>query len=299
MKILFVFNFVFPDYLADCVYHGLVDSGFDVYETHHPKYMLNTYEEIDSFVGKGFTLYGKLNHTPKIDPSNIIEEKIKQKFYDIVIYGCTYTHDISKKRRCLDYLDLVKQYYPRNRVHFLDGADDTKNFAYDYGLGEYGIIWKRELRDITYGNPISFAIPESQILKHTIKKTKVLPDKTSPPIPYGCGSSLFENNKYTFNSETEYYLEYAISYYAHTCKKMGWDCMRHYEILANKTIPFFIGLEDCPSTILVNFPKNIILETNKYAAYARVHPQYEELNEYIFSYTKKNLTTKRLVERFL
>ena len=75
--------------------------------------------------------------------------------------------------------------------------------------------------------------------------------------------------------------------------------MRHYEILANKTIPAFFDLENCPETILINFPKNIILEVNKYSLIDQVHSDYHDLNEWLFKYTKENLTTKKLIEKFL
>jgi hypothetical protein len=34
MKVLFVYNFDRPDYQSDSIYHGLIDSGAEVYETH-------------------------------------------------------------------------------------------------------------------------------------------------------------------------------------------------------------------------------------------------------------------------
>jgi len=295
MKVLFVYNFALPDYQADCVYHGLVDSGIEVYETAHPSYMLSSYTNPTELYGNGFTIFAKLNHQPRLESSDDIIDKIKTKFYDLVIYGCIYTHGWSPQRQCLDYLEYVKQYYPRNKVHFIDGADERENFAYEYNLNEYGIVWKRELTDWNYGNPISFAIPESQILKQKIEKQSVFSSRL-PKLSVGQGNP---DRKYAFNDENLYYQEYAKSYYGRTCRKIGWDCMRHYEILASNCIPSFTSLEDCPPTILVNFPKWVILETNKYSQYEHIHPQYFELCEYLFEYTKKNLTTKKLVERFL
>lgn len=295
MKVLFVYNFIHPEYQADCVYHGLIDSGLEVYETAYPHYMLASHPNPKEIYGNGFTIFAKLSHTPNIDEPQQIIEKIKSRFYDQVIYGCIYPHEISQYRQCLDYLDYVKQYYPRNKVHFIDGSDDRNNFSYQYNLNEYGIIWKRELRDWDFGNPISFAIPESQILKEKVNKEFIFsPTLDRPNTGYGT-----YKEGYKFTEEKLYYQEYAKAYYGHTCKKLGWDCMRHYEILANNCIPSFLGLEDCPSTTMTNFPKWVILETNKYSKYGYVHPQYSELCEYLFDYTKKNLTTKKLVERFL
>ena len=38
---------------------------------------------------------------------------------------------------------------------------------------------------------------------------------------------------YIYQTEPEYYENYQRAYFALTCKKGGWDCMRHYEILAS------------------------------------------------------------------
>jgi len=81
--------------------------------------------------------------------------------------------------------------------------------------------------------------------------------------------------------------------------KAGWDCMRHYEILANKCIPYFVNLENCPTLTMVDFPKKIILETNKYAEKNKVHPDYNSINDELFEYTKNNLTTKSLVKKII
>jgi hypothetical protein len=62
------------------------------------------------------------------------------------------------------------------------------------------------------------------------------------------------------NQEEEYNAMYRTSLFAHTMKKGGWDCLRHYEIMANGCIPLFKDLEHCPSHTLVTFPKEIVLE---------------------------------------
>jgi hypothetical protein len=296
MKVLFVYNFSHPEYLADCVYHGLIDNGLEVYETSYPNYMMVSHPNPKELYGNGFTIFAKLNHHPRVETSDDIIDKIKSRFYDLIIYGCIYTHHWFSDRQCLDYLECVKEYYPKNKVHFLDGSDDIKNFGYDYGLNECGIIWKRELLDLYFGNPISFAIPESQIdIFGKIKKEHVFsPNINKPILNAGC-----DPRAYTFTDEKLYYREFAKSYYGYTCKKMCWDCMRHYEILANRCIPAFENLEECPPYIMVNFPKSIILEINRYSLNEKVHLYYDQFSEYLIKYTKENLTTKKLVQTLL
>jgi hypothetical protein len=276
MKVLFVNHFGFPDYQNDMVYHGLVDSGYDVYETAFPRYMLSTYPNPTSLYGRGFSIFAKLNHTPKVDSPEIIIEKIKSRFYDYVIFGSVW--------RDLSYLDEVIKYYKKDRVYFIDGEDQT-NVKHE--LTEYGIYCKRECEDSTI-KPITFSIPESQLLKDEVPKTKlfgtIIPGRV---------------DTYVFHTEKDYYQDYATSYYGITHKKAGWDCMRHYEILANKCIPYFTDLSGCPKLTLSTFPKGLILETNEYAKKNEIHPNYDQLNKELFEYTRKNLTTKKLIETIL
>jgi hypothetical protein len=37
--------------------------------------------------------------------------------------------------------------------------------------------------------------------------------------------------------------------------KAGWDCLRHYEIMANWCLPYFRAFEACPPTIMAKLPR--------------------------------------------
>jgi len=67
---------------------------------------------------------------------------------------------------------------------------------------------------------------------------------------------------YIYNTETDYYAEYQSSVFALTTKKGGWDCLRHYEILANGAIPIFPNIENCHPNTMKNHPKDLYLESN-------------------------------------
>lgn len=76
---------------------------------------------------------------------------------------------------------------------------------------------------------------------------------------------LFSNiipgkSKYNFNEEIDYMSHYSKCYYALTYKKAGWDCLRHYEIIAAGCIPYFIGIDNIPETIMKTYPKKLIKE---------------------------------------
>jgi len=72
-----------------------------------------------------------------------------------------------------------------------------------------------------------------------------------------------ELSTYIYKTEEDYYKGYQDSYFGITGKKGGWDCMRHYEILANGCIPLFCGIWNLPPKTMANFPRELIAETNK------------------------------------
>ena len=109
--------------------------------------------------------------------------------------------------------------------------------------------------------PISFSIPEENIVNDIPNKTKF----QSNLIPGDLST-------YIYKSKESYYKEYQNSLFAFTYKKGGWDCARHYEILANGCIPYFPTIEECPKNTMFSLPRELIIEGNKL---------YEEINNKI------------------
>lgn len=146
--------------------------------------------------------------------------------------------------------------------------------------------------------PITFSIPNEKICNNQTIKTKIV----SNLIP-GVTST------YIYNTEEEYYNEYKQSYFAITTKKAGWDCLRHYEILANGCIPYFVDIEKCPKNTMFLLPKELLLESN--ALYNKLKNKKinelskEDINEYeilqkiLFEYTKKYLSTDKISKYIL
>jgi len=98
--------------------------------------------------------------------------------------------------------------------------------------------------------PISFSFPEEKIISN-IPINKIY--DFSPLIPG-------DKTTYIYKTEEDYYDQYQKSFYAITFKKVGWDCMRHYEILANGCLPYFIDINDIPDKTMCNFPKDLVIE---------------------------------------
>ena len=147
-------------------------------------------------------------------------------------------------------------------------------------------------------HPITFSIPKEKIVFDIVPKEKIM-------------SSLIPGNlsTYIYNNETDYYDEYRKSYFAITKKKGGWDCLRHYEILANGCIPFFIDIEQCPINTMALCPKDLFIEANKLCSKFITKNIQEltndDLNEYnilrskLLEYTKNHLTTIKMASYIL
>lgn len=113
---------------------------------------------------------------------------------------------------------------------------------------------------------------------------------------------------YSFEDQNQYYNDYKKSFYGISHKKGGlgeggsWDCMRHYEILANGCIPYFQDLDKCPPQTMTMFPKQLVAAAMRVPG---VYPNRIDHNTFsgsdyqlyanaILKHTKENLTTKAM-----
>lgn len=274
MNVLFITSAQGPDYMSDMVFHGgKTVYGNTFYESNKMWYMYDDLVNKENLYGKGFTIYGKIKSNLYSHLPDSIENLIKNKFFDKIIYGSIW--------RCQDYLHLVLENYSKESILFIDGEDEQDRISLNLvGLGKY---FKREYnRNVEGVYPISFAIPEELVITKLSEKTK----EVSDIIPNF-------NKNYLFNNEKDYYDEYAKSFYGHTSKKGGWDCLRHYEIMMNGCVPIFDGLENCPVNTLTTLPKNKLIEFSKERTFNL------DINSFILNYTKENLTTKKLINYLL
>jgi hypothetical protein len=147
--------------------------------------------------------------------------------------------------------------------------------------------------------PISFCIDEDKIVK-TIVKNKSTAFSSLIPGDF---------STYTFNSEEEYNKHYSDCFYAFTWKKGGWDCMRHYEIIAAGCMPFFIDLSSCPENTMKNFPKSLVLEAMQLPGFdihtrtidMNIFPidKYYELLDKVVDHAKQHLTSRVVAKTVL
>lgn len=280
MKVLFISKAELPDFQCDMVFHGLRSLlGADCIDANLMWYMYS--DTVKAYwndrvpnngksYGNGFTLYGLLEN---IDVNrNDIQTKIKDKYFDKVVYGSI--------TRCYDYFDDVVANYNKSDIIMIDGEDNTILNPMFFGLGVY---YKRELttNPSEFLKPINFSIPKELIVNEIPAKTKdyasIIPGDLST---------------YIYDKQSDYYADYQTSYYGVTFKKGGWDCLRHYEILMNGCIPYFPGLENCPEYTMTLFPKMLICQNNQYLIANGLSENYNQEADRLLKYTKKYLTTE-------
>tara|TARA_Y100000591_G_C21728353_1_gene642632 strand:+ start:41 stop:1027 length:987 start_codon:yes stop_codon:yes gene_type:complete len=275
MKILFIHsegnNTHYNDYMSDLLLHGLRQLlGFQVIDYPGSWYMysdeiLQRKYDKNKLWGRGLTIKNTLDNFNSIDRTDV-EKKIQNKYFDLVIYSSIRRSDL--------FLESVIKY--NNKFLFIDGEDDT---YIDERYTNSGLYFKRELiSNKSNLIPISFAVPKEKILKNVNDKPTNL---LAPLIPGRLSTYIYED-------EQTYYNMYANSIFAITNKKLGWDCLRHYEILMNGCIPLFLNIENCPKLTLTTLPKDKLL--NIYNNFYRILQLYSPFK----IYKKKFLSIKKI-----
>lgn len=324
-------NSLTPDYMHDSVLHGFKELyGSSVVDANRQWYL---YESEDLFNeskfesirkplhGWGLTYGGTLNNEQENCDRTDILSKIKNNFFDLIIIGICREDDYDKNvpytsvynwRRVLK---LAIECVDKKKLVFIDGSDSNKCKAPN--LLEHGHYFKRELVCEPKAIPISFAIPKQHFKGLSAKKTQVYSKKN---VPAHC------RKNYSCKTNEEYFKDYSESLFAFTCKKGGWDCFRHYEIIAAGCIPFFIDIENCPSETMKKMPKNALIKfkdfINKFSSISldlnngKAHLNEEELwwqynsnsffknvldnfTIFLYEYGTQNLTTESLAKYIL
>ena len=157
-----------------------------------------------------------------------------------------------------------------------------------YGLNV--MCWHRDLQSLPYCIPDELFVERVPIAN---KKYVI-----SPLIPGDSSNYLFRSGE-----EHKYYDMYRQSMFAHTQRKGGWDCLRHYEILAAGCIPIFEDLDKCPVDTLVSFPKDILREAyNILLPWKNTSEQraaYDIYSRRLFEFAKNNCSSSSNASRFL
>lgn len=100
--------------------------------------------------------------------------------------------------------------------------------------------------------PISLGIPSHLVQANVPAKDRDFATDTSQ----GTASYQFQSDQ-----QSAYYADYQRSWLGLSCRKGGWDCMRHLEIMANGCLPYFQGGNDIPRFTMTHYPKDVIRKT--------------------------------------
>jgi hypothetical protein len=284
MKILFTRPVTGQDYNSDCLLHGLrsvyKDSVVDCPKVWYmyKSSFYNNGPQLSDLYGKGFTIFGTLDDL-NIDRTHI-EDKIVNQFFDFIIM---------QSNNDSPYNRLVIAHTPPEKIIYIDGDDLILTKWKDEIIT--GHHFKREIVDCSSEiHPLPLAFPREKIPQALYKIQSLA--KLIPGDP----------STYIYQNETDYYAGYNQSLFAVTFKKAGWDCMRHYEILACHCIPWFEGIEYCPAKICPTLPKGLLLYTNDLLQRynhqdflsGELREKYQHLHELIFTHFIDNCTTDAL-----
>jgi len=308
----------YNDFLHDTLLIGLRNNfgnnvvdypgAWYMYPKERKKRINNSTEKI---WGNLFTLYDSLQNFDLIDRDDI-KKKIEKNFFNLIIFG-------SSRGKNLFLEEAIKS---KSKIIFIDTSDDG---YIDVSKTNKGLYFKRELYSTEKNvHPIHFAIPKKKI----VSSINLTPKNILSPLIPG------KMETYIYKKENQYYEMYQNSLFSLTYKKNGWDCLRHYEILANGSIPLFIKLDDCPSQTLTSLPKEKLLKFynlyNKILSYynplkiykkrfrdvskfyyygknffkkkpsvdsfIKNNQEINQIRSYLLEYTKNNLTSEKLAE---
>jgi hypothetical protein len=225
------------DYLEVSILHGLREiMGNQCVDYPRKKIMYHDFSDIpkDQLHGRGFTLLTK-------SIQDLSEQERELSTFDAVLYGCGHMYGEG----------VVKEFnnIANNNVWVLDGHDLFGDAPRKIEFNDQEVIgvqfrksFKRELVEkVPDVYPTGFGIPEYQIRPINLDNKDQLYQKTAPD------NSLFQTVKdlgggfshHKFTKEEDYYNDLSRSWFGLTCQKGGWDCMRHYEIMAAGSLLLF------------------------------------------------------------
>ena len=278
------------DYLSDGILHGLKNTpGIQVTDYPKKNCLYQTYLEANDFGvrGGGFSLYGLLDELPSEIQREHIQQKLERGWFDLVV--------ISNIWRQWGLLIQWENLLSTNcKLAILDGDDDERFYPTSTArIRQFGptrwlkrlinskdtIYFKREWTKRTNMWPyeciikqLSFSIPAEKIRSNLLRKTRLFPDHiVDSEVCDLLGGQLH----YAFSSEADYQKNLGESRFGITTKRGGWECLRHYEIAANGSIPCFRNLNQKP---MICAPHGLIDGINC-ISYSNAHNLMERINQ--------------------
>lgn len=243
-----------PDYLCDMLWIEMATNpNIELFSNNNPSYLFSDYPDQKKLYGRGFTLYKKLSNKYR---SKILSEKkilsyIKENKFDIIIFPSI--------RRYSSFFEYCFKHFDSKNLVVVDGEDDEFISRECFK----SIYFKRQDKASIYCdwfiNKAPLFLPKI-ILKSIREKIKNYSEKTTYLAPAMPQTGSVRN--YIFETEESYYAQYAKSWFGYTTKKAGWESLRHYEIIACGTLPYFNSIKNKPNHIMPNYPIEVQLKAN-------------------------------------
>lgn len=241
------------DYQIDMVVHGLTKVDGVSIDLNEDMWWL--YDDISGskkqeIFGKGFTLYGLLK-----DKINYVAKGS----YDLYIVGL---HHSSLRYYDSEFPKEMLGNLPPEKTIIIDGWDVPTIQWHLFDACK--LYFKRELYETAVTSklrPINFAFPREKVYLTEEKQENLV----APLIPVKQNVDPIYMRTYKYSTEEDYYKMYRNSLFGLTSKKGGWDTLRHYEIMSQGCIPYFVDIERCPPLTLTNLPKKYLSDIKKKA----------------------------------
>lgn len=244
------------DYVVDCLFHGFRKTfGEDCVDIDKNPLMYKTSKiDLNQFTHKGFSMFGLLDDIT-VDRDDSIN-KLKSNYFDFVI--CPIHHTNRNNEDVVSFwVDNLSNFFKPNQIAVVCSDENPGSNAFLTKLLNKCIIFKQEhcLPEHEHFYPISYSVPREKFVDDIPHKELDF----APLMPSFLNRGHSHASTYIYTDEETYYADYGRSYFGFTCKKGGWDCMRHYEIIAAGCVPYFTDLELCPKHTLLEYPKLLAL----------------------------------------
>ena len=171
-----------------------------------------------------------------------------------------YYHIFSEMMKIFDFEIIVDYSVTYNDTLFSTTVSHT---FYDYNIWKYKFIHEEELLKnsedyVKIIENIYFKSPNIFNISHTLPTYKIKPIDFTKKTKLFC--PFIPGDRYISVPLEESYSE---SYISISYKKGGYDTFKHYEILANNSIPLILDINDIPETTMSRFPKEILVEARE------------------------------------
>lgn len=228
--------------------------------------------------GNGFTVWKTLPDC-NVNRTDVFDRLVADEF-DVIVFGNiqrqkalfwkfereNYFRQVDSKFLFLDGQDFIRRHNMiwrlgrrvldsfKRRTRWRDRSDTVFVYPVFEPALAHGPYFKRELTKAVYDKyrtePLfgtAFSIPAEKIREAPAKKEKPFMKHVQCDEAYKLDEVARDSvTEKIFDNEQVYYDDIARSKFGVTQKKSGWDCMRHYEIAANLSVPCFYRLNDKP-----------------------------------------------------